>query len=153
MIEKNLSEKIVAMILKKIVLPLFFTAFFAVNVFAGNCQIVVEVTGVKINGGKIYAKVFSTEKEYKKDTPFATFVLESRNSVITHKLDLPEGEYVIAVFQDTNNNGKLDNNFFNIPKEPVGMTNYIGGIPGDFNKRKIQINEKTVKITLQLIEL
>jgi uncharacterized protein (DUF2141 family) len=103
--------------------------------------------------GKIYVKIFSNEKEYKKDTPFMSFVLESRNSIITHKLDLPEEEYVIAVFQDTNNNGKSDNNFFNKPKEPVGMTNYKGGIPGDFNKQKIHINENSVKITLQLIEL
>ena len=154
MIENNFSVKeIVAMILRKIVLSLFFIAFFTINVFAGNCQIVVEITGVKINGGKIYAKIFSTEKEYKKDMPFATFVLDSRNSVITNKLELPEGEYVISVFQDTNNNGKLDNNFFNIPKEPVGMTNYKGGIPGDFKKQKIPVNEKTDKITIQLIEL
>lgn len=146
-------KKNVEFIFRKIVLPLFFTAFFAINGFAGNCQIVIEIIGVQVNGGKIYANVFSTESEYKKDKPFTTFTLESRNTVITHKLDLPEGEYVIAIFQDTNNNGKLDTNFFNIPKEPVGMTNYKGGIPGNFNKLKIPVNSNNLKITIQLIEL
>ena len=122
------------------------------NVFAGNCQIVVEVTGVKINGGKIYANVYSNENEYKKEIPFASFSLESRNTVITHELELPEGEYVIAIFQDTNNNGKLDTNFFNIPKEPVGMTNYKGSIPGNFSKLKVPVNSNNLKITIQLIE-
>ena len=138
---------------KKIVLTLFFTAVFAMNVFAGNCQIIIEITGVKINGGKIYANVYSNENEYKKEISFASFALESRNTVITHKLDLPEGEYVIAIFQDTNNNGKLDKNFFNIPKELVGMTNYKGGIPGNFNKLKIPVNSNNLKIKIQLIEL
>jgi uncharacterized protein (DUF2141 family) len=152
-IKANMTVKeIVSMILRKTVLPFFFTAFFAMNVFAGNCQIFIEITGVRINGGKINAKVFSTEKEYKKDLPFASFVLESRNTIITHTLDLPEGEYVIALFQDTNNNGKLDRNFFNIPKEPIGLTTYKGGIPGNFDKQKITVNKNTGKITLQLIE-
>jgi uncharacterized protein (DUF2141 family) len=61
-----------------------------------------------------------------------------------------EGEYLIALFQDTNNNGVLDTNFLNFPKEPVGLSNYNGGIPGGFNKQKIPINAVSNKITINI---
>ena len=51
-----------------------------------------------------------------------------------------QGEYLIAIFYDTNNNGILDTNLFGFPKEPVGLSNYKGGIPGGFDKQKIPIN-------------
>jgi uncharacterized protein (DUF2141 family) len=50
------------------------------------------------------------------------------------EINLPEGEYVINAYQDINNNDKVDLGLLFIPKEPVGITNYNGGIPGNFNK-------------------
>jgi len=65
---------------------------------------------------------------------------------------LPNGEYVISMFQDKNGNGKLDTYFFGIPKEPIGITNYFKkGIPGGFNKLKIQINEDKMIIKIKMI--
>jgi uncharacterized protein (DUF2141 family) len=37
--------------------------------------------------------------------------------------DLPYGTYAIAIFQDTNGNGKLDTGAFGIPKEPYAFSN------------------------------
>lgn len=36
--------------------------------------------------------------------------------------DIPSGKYVIALFQDVNDNGKLDTNFLGIPKEPYAFS-------------------------------
>ncbi|MCB0515558.1 MAG: DUF2141 domain-containing protein [Chitinophagales bacterium] len=35
--------------------------------------------------------------------------------------DLPEGEYALTAFQDENENGKLDTNFWGIPVEKYGF--------------------------------
>jgi len=134
---------------------MFFVAFLAVlsavNTFAENTNIVVEITGVTVNGGDVHVFVFSNEQDYKKDIRFKSFIMKSDNSVLAYILDLPEGEYLISAFQDTNGNGKTDTGFLGIPKEPVGITNYNGrGAPGGFNKHKVLVNSSTRKISVNL---
>jgi uncharacterized protein (DUF2141 family) len=115
-----------------------------------NVTFILGITGININDGKIYVKIYSNEKDYKRDLPYISFTLESASKNITHSFDIPEGEYLIALFQDTNNNGVLDTNFLNFPKEPVGLSNYSGGIPGGFNKQKILINSVSNKIIINM---
>lgn len=43
---------------------------------------------------------------------------------------LPEGNYAISAYHDTNNNNKLDTNFIGIPKEPVFISNNAKGKMG-----------------------
>jgi len=119
------------------------------NIYAiNNITFTLNITGINVNDGKIYVKVYSNEKDYKKDLPYISFELESVSKNITYSFDIPEGEYLIALYQDTNNNGILDTNFLNFPKEPVGLSNYSGGIPGGFNKQKIPINAVSNRITI-----
>ncbi|WP_461251793.1 DUF2141 domain-containing protein [Treponema sp. R8-4-B8] len=121
------------------------------NIFAdNNITFTLEITGINGNEGKIYVKIYSNEKDYKKDIPYTSFVLESASKNITYSFDIPEGEYLIALFQDANNNGVLDINFLGFPKEPVGLSNYTGGIPGGFNKQKISINSVSNRITINM---
>jgi len=131
---------------------LFLCGLFAVlgNAFADN-KITLEINGVIVQGGQVYIAIYSNEKDYKAEIHFLEFILEPENKTITRNLELPNGEYVVSVFQDTNANGKLDTNFFGIPKEPVGITNYNGkGIPGGFKKLKVPVNSKTTKITVNM---
>ncbi len=39
--------------------------------------------------------------------------------------DIPNGIYAVSIFQDTNNNGRLDKNFLGIPTEKYGFSNNI----------------------------
>jgi uncharacterized protein (DUF2141 family) len=136
---------------KKMVSLTFFLLFCIGNMFAGNNVIfTLDITGINVNDGKIYVKIYSNERDYKKDIPYTSFILESVSKNITYSFDILEGEYLIALFQDTNNNGVLDTNFLNYPKEPVGLSNYNGGIPGGFNKQKIQINTISNRITINI---
>jgi uncharacterized protein (DUF2141 family) len=83
--------------------------------------------------------------------PFAEFILISTSNILTYELELPEGECLVWGFQDANNNGKLDAGFLGIPKEPIALTNYAGkGIPGGFNKHKVPVNNRTIKISANL---
>ena len=138
--------------MNKKTVSLMFVALVCIgNILAdNNVTFTLDITGINVNDGNIYVKIYSNERDYKKDIPYISFVLESVNKNITHSFDIPEGEYLIALFQDTNNNGVLDTNFLNVPKEPVGLSNYNGGIPGGFNKQKIPINAISNRTTINI---
>jgi uncharacterized protein (DUF2141 family) len=121
------------------------------SVFADNINTTIEINGVTINGGLVYVAVYSNENDYKAGKPFAKFILNPVNSKISHALELPEGEYVVSVFQDSNSNEKLDENFFGIPSEPIGKTNYsLRGAPGGFNKLKTPVNKSSTKLIINM---
>ena len=44
---------------------------------------------------------------------------------ITLPVDLPQGEWAVAITQDMNNNDKIDKNFLGIPTEPYAFSNNV----------------------------
>jgi uncharacterized protein (DUF2141 family) len=99
----------------------------------------VEIRNVTTGGGTVHIDVFG-EAAFRANTPDMEFRFEPAASIIKAELSLPAGEYVIAVYQDTNDNNELDSNLFGFPKEPFGMSNWNGGLPGSFDKRKVVIH-------------
>lgn len=47
------------------------------------------------------------------------------DDAISVELTLPPGEYALSVFQDLNDDGKLERNFIGLPKEPAGLSNNL----------------------------
>ena len=134
-----------------IVFFIFFMMVFIGTIFAANTiRFALGITGINVNQGQVYVKLYSNDRDYKNDIPCAAYVLESTSESIVHSFDIAEGEYVILLFQDINNNGKLDTNFLGMPREPVGLSNHSGGIPGGFNKLKIPINNNSNRLTINL---
>lgn len=130
---------------------LYFLLCITGSLFADNISTTIEINGVIIQGGVIYVAVYSNENDYKNDRIFYSFIMPPANTTLIHHCDLPEGDYVVSVFQDVNGNGKLDTNIFGIPKEPVGITNYNGrGIPGGWQKLKVPVNNTRSKITVNM---
>ena len=125
--------------------------FVVESLFAENINSTIEINGVIVNGGLVYVAVYSNENDYKNEKAFTSFILQPIKTPLTHSLDLPNGEYVVSVFQDINSNDKLDENFFGIPSEPVGKTNYsLRGAPGGFNKLKVPINNVSTKLVVNI---
>ena len=142
--EENMSNK-------RIGFFLLLITFLVGNLFAGeNIGFTLEVTGISANQGHVHVKIYSTDRDYRNDIPYASYTIESNNQLIIHTFDIIEGEYLIALFQDTNNNGVLDTNFLGFPREPVGLSNYTSGIPGGFNRHKIQINNNSNRILINI---
>lgn len=105
----------------------------------------IEVSITKYNKGKIYMALYDDEDHYMKKT-----YMSSSEEVTDHKVTivfkgLEKGEYAFSLFHDVNNNGKLDNNFFGIPKEPYGFSNHQKGRfgPPKFDKVKFTVNQDT----------
>ena len=121
------------------------------SVFADTINTTIEINGVAINSGSVYVAVYSNEKDYKNEIAFASFILQPINTTLIHHCDLPEGEYVVSVFQDTNNDGKLGITIFGIPTEPVGKTNYnLRGAPSGFKKLKMPVNNDSTKLIVNM---
>ena len=121
------------------------------SLFANDVYTTIEINGVIVNGGLVYAAVYSNEHDYKNETPFAKFILQPDTGALTHSLYLPEGEYVVSVFQDRNGDGELNSGTFGLPAEPVGKTNYnLRGAPGGFNKLKAPVNRNSAKLNINM---
>jgi uncharacterized protein (DUF2141 family) len=122
------------------------------NVFANNSvNATIEINGVIINNGSIYVAVYSNEEDYKKEKAFYSFILQPDNTTLIYSLELPEGEYVVSIFQDSNNDGRLNSTIFGIPTEHIGITNYnLRGVPSGFQKLKVPINNYSTRLTVNM---
>ena len=137
--------------MKRLIFSFLLVCVSAIGGFANDTiRFTLEITGINVNQGQIYVKIYSNDRDYRSDVPCAVYVLESVSQSIIYSFDILEGEYLIALFQDTNNNGQLDTNFLGFPREPVGLSNYSGGIPGGFNRQKIPINNISNRITINM---
>ncbi|MDR1893770.1 MAG: DUF2141 domain-containing protein [Spirochaetales bacterium] len=129
---------------------LFFALGF-MNVFANDINLTLRITGVSVGAGKVYVVIYSNENDYKNNTWFLAFPLESVNTSLSHNFTLPDGEYVFALFQDLNDNVQVDTNILGLPKEPVGMSNYSGrGLPGNFDRLKVPVHNNGTSVTINL---
>ncbi|WP_167851953.1 DUF2141 domain-containing protein [Hymenobacter elongatus] len=53
------------------------------------------------------------------------YVKPAGSKQITLPVDLPNGEWAVALTQDTNNNDLVDKNFLGIPTEPYAFSNNV----------------------------
>jgi len=113
--------------MKKVVLSFIVTivTILLVAVYAQAGTLTVEVSGIKETKGMISVGLYSDKegfpdkgKEYKgKD------VEVTAGTVACTFKNIPDGTYAVAIFHDSNSNGKLDKNFLGIPKEDYAFSN------------------------------
>lgn len=136
---------------------LFIASFVTISAFSQTSDektVIIEVNNVIKNGGTLHISVSLCEEVYKKRIPDRSFQVFPADNVIRKEIVLPLGTCVINVYQDRNGNGKCDNNFIGIPKEPVGISNWNGkGVPGNFNKHKVDITNDAQTIIVNLYKL
>lgn len=128
--------------------------FCLLGVFAQDVKVSIVLNGIEINKGAAYIAVFNSADSYKKMKPLKSEKLESKTDPLVYIMELPEGEYLFSVYQDTNGSGKIDSNILGMPKEPVGLSNYEGkGIPGGFEKLKMKINADNTLVIVKMVRL
>ena len=135
---------------RRYLLGFLFVFLLLGKISAEEISFTLEITGVTVNGGTVHGGVYSRNTYNTINPPEFSFRGNPISNTINISLQIPQGEYVIQIYQDTNNNGKLDFNFFGIPIEPIGISNWNGrGIPGNFNRHKVLIYTG-LKIIVQL---
>ena len=114
----------------------------------------IEVNGFHSQAGKVMIALAASKEEYDNDqnTFRQTEFRINNGQVIWNITNLPPGEYAIKLYHDENDNGKLDTNFFGIPKEDIGFSNNASarfGAPA-YKEVKFQVIDNLVKQTIQI---
>lgn len=87
--------------------------------------ITVKVTNIKHAKGTMRVAFYKKGSGFPKEgtITFAKETKVSKAGELTMKFtDIPYGEYAIAVFQDKNQNQKIDKNLIGYPTEPFGFS-------------------------------
>ncbi|MGH1577945.1 DUF2141 domain-containing protein [Planktotalea sp.] len=89
-----------------------------------SAQTVTLKIETQTNTGTMRAAVFDSQASFdtEKVVAFESIPAQQGTTVITIK-NLSSGTYGIAVFQDENNDERLDQNLLGAPTEPFGFTN------------------------------
>lgn len=138
---KNFNfKKIVLLLLIQIVCGIFLFA----EETAEEKKLTVQITNIASEDGQIILAIYNSSENYDKRIAFQEVKLKPEIDTVIFETNVPDGEYLVMLVHDINNNGKLDTSFIGMPKEPVGLSNYDGkGIPGKFKKHKFSVNENT----------
>jgi len=128
-----------------------FLSYFILLPSFNTGTIELEVQNIKASKGSIKVAIFGAEDEFLVDDKAIQghSVATTNSDKLTILLeDLPFGTYSIAIYQDLNNNDKLDTNLFGIPKEPYGFSNNARSKwgPPKYEIAKFELNQKILKI-------
>ena len=133
----------------QILIPVFLYLFPAQD----NAELTLIIEDVKDFEGEFMIAVYDKAENFT-DKPLSN-MKKAVKSEESQKIGLkiPYGTYSVAIFQDMNDNGELDKNFFGVPKEAFGFTNKsISGMgKPSFEETKFEFSKKQaeVKITLK----
>ena len=112
--------------------------------------LVIRAEGIQSAQSMVYAGICDTSFEeatcpYKDREPAKPGVVELRVR------NVKPGAYSIAVFHDTNGNGKLDRSFIGLPNEPYGFSNDVGRRgPPNFEAARIVVREPSTTIVIPI---
>lgn len=102
---------------------LVFTVFTSTLCFCQH-NLSLDIAGVKSDDGNVCFALYTDETSFLKfDKVFKSGYQKAvkGNTRIEIK-DLPEGNYAVAIFHDSNGNKNLDTNMIGIPKEPIAFS-------------------------------
>lgn len=123
---------------------------FAGFIFGQNfATINVNVSNIELNSSKIFIGLYDNETNFKLKSGAvdSVIIVPDAETIKVSLKNIPFGNYAIAAFQDINNNGMLDNREFNIPQEPVGISNYPiqkSKLPPTFKKAQFRLSGDTL---------
>ena len=123
-----------------------------------NGSLTVTIQQFKNSDGQVMVALYNKEEAFPKSPDKAVKLLnapiQNKKAVIVFE-SLPPGEYAISVFHDENKNGKLDTNFFGIPKEGVGASNDARGHmgPPHYRDAKFIFSGNNMAITINMTYL
>ncbi len=114
-------------------------------------DLTVNISDVEQGKGHLMVALYADEEAYTSGkASFASRVKANGEKEIVVFENLPNGEYAIKMYQDENDNNKLDFNMVGIPKEGYGFSNNVGmfGAP-EYVEAKFTIKENTaIKVEL-----
>ena len=93
--------------------------------FPSSNTIKLNIEGLRSKKGKLIFAIFKDQESFKKRKPIKKIVL-NKSEINKKEIDfqLGPGIYGISVLDDENKNDIMDYNFFGMPKEGFGFSDY-----------------------------
>lgn len=109
-------------------------------------QLSIHVSNFENDQGQAILYVFSTKEGFPSKSEYAIKRIKTtiKNGAAYFSInDLAAGKYAFFIFHDENMNEKLDRNFFGMPIEGGGVSNYEKGSfgPPSYNDSKFSLKE------------
>jgi len=107
-----------------------------------NCELVVRVENIETIKGSLMIAVYDhADRFLSKEVVGDGKPITSQSMEFSFK-GLGKGVYAVSIYQDENDNGKLDSNFMGIPSEPYAFSNNAKGMfgPPSFEDCKFEVN-------------
>jgi uncharacterized protein (DUF2141 family) len=120
---------------------------------ASAADLTVKVDGVRSAKGTVVLELDDSAAGWDdKAKPAAKGSVKAEPGGVTYTFkNLPAGTYAVGVFQDENDNGKLDTNFLGIPKEGYGFSNNTTAMrKPTFAEAHFDIGEQDISILIHL---
>ncbi len=114
-----------------------------------QCQ-EVRVANVVPGSGSVMLAVWASKEAFFKKPALSKKIPAAASTVTAALCGLEMNELAITVYQDLNDNGKLDANFIGIPSEPTGASGSPSRFKApDWESTRIQLQEgKPIEIRL-----
>lgn len=106
---------------------IFALIFILLNGISYTQNVIIKIEGIRSSNGNIVIGVFTSNHDFVNEKSILEKCFsksELKNQNLNVKLNLNPGTYGIALFDDENNNMKMDYNFLGIPLEGFGFSNY-----------------------------
>ena len=115
------------------------------NQHAVAADLTVNISDIEQGKGHVLVGLYASQKEY--ESGKASFHLKVKavnGKEVTVFENVPDGDYAIKMYQDENDNNKMDFNMMGIPKEGYGFSNNVGmfGAP-KYEEAKFLVKENT----------
>ena len=137
---------------------LFLMPALFMRTMLSNGTLTVTILNFRNNLGQAGVALYNKEEAFPKSPDKAVKIvyapIRDKKAVVVFE-SLPPGEYAISVFHDENKNGKMDSNFFGIPKEGVGASNDARGHlgPPHYKDAKFNFNGSIQSMSINLVYL
>src|SRR5688572_22765582 len=93
---------------------------------ASALKLDVLIKGIPSQNGRIAYALFDKKEGFPNKAAYAQrsgyATLANSSEVLLQLQDLGPGAYALAIFQDMNENMKLDKNFLGVPTEPIAFS-------------------------------
>ncbi|WP_425391403.1 DUF2141 domain-containing protein [Ekhidna sp.] len=137
----------------KKLLFLSVACFVAISAYSQDqCELVVKIENIKKVKGSLKVALYNHEDHFlSKEVMSDGKLIDSSTMEFSFK-GLGQGTYAVSIYQDENDNGKLDANFMGIPSEPYAFSNNAKGMfgPPSFQDCQFEIKEGAKQIIISL---
>lgn len=130
----------------KTMIILLFAVLTSVSVTGQNLTLIVK--DVEHVDGSVYVAIYSSKQTFMKKPVFGFRVGVKDRTIEIPCKGIPAGTYAISLFQDENENGKLDTSAFGRPLEKFGFSNDAEGVLGapSFEKCCFELKRDTTMV-------